>query len=139
VVTSLHDVSIDALLCGEYARLRLPGEGEIFDADHGLLIVTPGAVTSITGDLGQSVFQKHGEEVVDPTLRLFDAAFDLLLREIGRDWEACFGCSWPDELVDIITDVLRSIDLSACDDADVLALAGEVIARIPRPSPMTRE
>lgn len=128
VVESERDLFQDEAFRGEYVTVRSPGEGEIFDGERELLVLYPDRMTEISGDFGQEVFQgSHRKEVRDASLRLFEAAFDLLLDAVGKDFERCYGRSWPDELPDAITDTLQNKDLSGYNLSDILALANDVI------------
>lgn len=113
---------------GEFIRIR-PVEGqEIFNALNDLLLLEPAGITKLHTDLAQHVFgERKGELEGDARLLLFDAAFDLLYGQLKEDYNRCGTGAGTDCLAEVITDVLRPIDLYGVSRSDVFELADEVI------------
>jgi hypothetical protein len=124
----------DPHLRGELIYVRRVEEDEVFDGPKSLLILSPYEITEVTGDFAQAVFaSRHGESFSDAHNAVFDAAFELLLEEVGRDYEQCFARPWPDQLPDAITDVLRPLNLYEVSRVDIMSLAAEIIRLVPGP------
>jgi hypothetical protein len=121
-------------LRGENIYVRRVERDEVFDSPKSLLILSPYKITEVVGDFAQGVLaSRHGEEFDDVHNAVFDAAFELLLDELGRDYETCYSRPWPDALPDAITDALRPLDLLVASRDDIMRLADEIIQRVPPP------
>ena len=129
----------DPRIRGEFYYVREVTADEVFVSCDRVLILRPREVIFVTGSLGLDLFlHEHGKQFADAMSYLEQTAHDLLLEAVGADYWQCFGASWPDALVDVCWESLKTIDITSADVDDILALATSVIWKIPPPHPDSR-
>lgn len=115
------------LVDGEFVCIREIGVDEAFEARTGTVILRFNEIVPLPGEFAQETFVgSQGKVFDDAGMHLFDAAFELLLETLARDYEQRFGKAWPDQLVEAITGSLRNCDLTAVSRSQVLDLATEI-------------
>lgn len=120
------------LFSGEFACSRALECDEVFESSNALLILRSDEIIFVPpGSLAFDHFTgRHGETFGDAGMEAFNAAFELLLRELGADYELCHACAWPDELPDAIVSALRGMDYLRMTKDAVLSLCTQIIADV---------
>lgn len=126
----------DSRFSGEYVGIRRVEGDEIFVSDTETIILKPDSIIALPGCFACEAFAlDHAREYDNAMEYLEQAALDALLAAVGDDYSRCFGCPWPDELVDIAAKELEQIDLTTADHTDIMSLATSIISQLPPPGP----